>query len=150
MTNDERFQAIFQLYESEHGYAPCRTREVVEWAVGKNLLPMPPPVDPYEVLAGRMSKALAQEFETHEGRRYRVNHAVRATKNGKQQSFWAIMGFAPHAHMERAFAQRREHIVAECVQLDTDVAVYNTMNEGKHPEIQMILDFTEDVAERRQ
>lgn len=89
MTNDERFQAIFQLYESEHGYAPCRTREVVEWAVGKNLLPMPPPVDPYEVLAGRMSKALAQEFETHEGRRYRVNHAVRATKNGKQQSFWA-------------------------------------------------------------
>lgn len=40
--------------------------------------------------------------------------------------------------------------MAECVQLDTDVAVYNTMNEGKHPEIQMILDFTEDVAERRQ
>ena len=150
VTSDEHLQAIFHLYESEHGYASSRTRDVVDWAVSNDLLAMPPPVDPCEVLAGRMSKALAQEFDTHKGRRYRVNHAVRSVKEGKQQSFWAIMGFAPHEHMERAFAQRREHIVCECVQLDTDVAVYNDMNKGKAPEIQIILDFTEDVAERLQ
>ena len=52
--------------------------------------------------------------------------------------------------MERAFAQRREHIVGECVQLNTDVIVYNDMNDGQVSEIQMILDFREDVAERQQ
>ena len=58
------------------------------------------------------------------------------------------MGFAPHEHMEKAFAPRREHIVGECAQLNTDVVVYNDMNKGKLPEIQMFLDFSEDVAER--
>ena len=60
------------------------------------------------------------------------------------------MGFASHQHMERAFAQRREHIVNECVQLHTDITVYNELNTGKVPKIQMVLDFTEDVAERQQ
>ena len=36
VTNEERLQAIFHLYESQHGYAPSRTREVVEWAEGQN------------------------------------------------------------------------------------------------------------------
>jgi hypothetical protein len=30
------------------------------------------------------------------------------------------------------------------------VDVYNDMNRGKQPEIQMVLDFTEDVTERQQ
>jgi hypothetical protein len=50
--------------------------------------------------------------------------------------------------MEKAFAQRREQIVRDCVQLKTDVDVYNDMNRGKQSEIQLILDFTDDVAER--
>ncbi len=36
------------------------------------------------------------------GRKYRVNHAVRVTKSGVQTTFWAIMGFAPREHMQRA------------------------------------------------
>ena len=59
-----------------------------------------------------------------------------------------MMGYAPHAHMERAFSQRREQIISDCVQLKTDVDVYNTLNRGKQSPIQLILDFTEDVAER--
>ncbi len=51
--------------------------------------------------------------------------------------------------MERAFAQRREQIVGDCHQLKTDVDVYNDMAATKGSEkIQMVLDFTEDVAER--
>jgi hypothetical protein len=52
--------------------------------------------------------------------------------------------------MEKAFAQRREQIIGDCLQLRTDVDVYNDLNRGKQPEIQMVLDFTEDVAERQQ
>ena len=51
--------------------------------------------------------------------------------------------------MEKAFAQRREQIVGDCVQLKTDVDVYNDMNRGKQVEIQLVLDFTEDVIERQ-
>lgn len=95
-----------------------------------------------------MAKALRQEFRTDaKGRRYRVNHAVRIVEDGRQMSFWAIMGFAPHDHMEKAFGQCREQIVGECVQLRIDTDVYNDMDRS-HPPVNVELDFTEDVAER--
>jgi hypothetical protein len=59
------------------------------------------------------------------------------------------MGFASHEHMEKAFAWRRERIVGDNVQLKTDVDVYNDMVKGKHPPIQLVMDYTEDVAERQ-
>jgi hypothetical protein len=49
--------------------------------------------------------------------------------------------------MQRAFTQRREQIVGDCVQLKTDVDAYNDMNKNAEP-IQLILDFTDDVDER--
>jgi hypothetical protein len=108
-----------------------------------------PDIDPYDVLAGQMSTALRDEYQIDDkGRRYRVNHAVRVTKGGVQYTFWAVLGFAPHAHMERAFAQRREQIIGDNLQLKTDVDVYNDMNQGKHPAIQLVLDYTDDIAER--
>jgi hypothetical protein len=73
---------------------------------------------------------------------------MRVMKAGVQYTFWAAMGFAPHDHMERAFAQRRESIVGDCVQLKTDVDAYNDMAAGKHGKVQLELNFTDDVAER--
>jgi hypothetical protein len=52
--------------------------------------------------------------------------------------------------MEIAFAQRRELIIGENVQLKTDVDVYNDMNRGERPEVQLVLDYTDDVAEREE
>lgn len=147
-TKDERLQQLFHRFDSEHGHLPTGTRPAVEWAVSNGLLDLPE-IDPYDVLAGQMASALRAEIQTDaKGRRYRVNHAVRVTKNGVQFTFWAMMGFAPHTHMEKAFAQRREQIIGDCVQLKTDVDAYNDMNRGKQPEIQLVLDFTDDVAER--
>jgi hypothetical protein len=51
--------------------------------------------------------------------------------------------------MERAFTQRREQIVGDNFQLKTDVDVYNDMHRGKRPEIQLVLDYNDDVAERQ-
>jgi len=65
-------------------------------------------------------------------------------------TFWGVMGHAPHAHMEKAFAQRRELIIGDNLQLKTDVDVYNDVYRGKNPEIQLVLDYTEDVAEREE
>jgi hypothetical protein len=147
-TKTEKLQAIWHRFEKERGHAPTGTSEAVRWAVSKGLLDLPR-IDPFEVLAGQMASALRDEMATdEEGRRYRVNHAVRISKGGVQQTMWAEMGYAPHEHMEMAFAQRREQIIGDCVQLKIDVDAYNRMNRGERPEIQLVLDFTDDVAER--
>ena len=67
-----------------------------------------PEVDPLAKLAEDMATALREEHATDEqGRRYRVNHAVRVSKAGVQYTFWAIMKDAPRDHMQKAFIQRR-------------------------------------------
>ena len=137
-------------HDSEREHKPSSAREAVEWAVAEGLIDLPE-IDPYDVLAGQMSTALREEYATDaQGRRYRINHAARVTKGGVQYTFWAVMGYAPHEHMEIAFTQRREQIVGDNVQLKIDVDVYNDLNKGKRPEIQLVLDYTDDVTERRE
>jgi len=149
MTKTERLQQVWHKYDTEREHKPTSARQAVEWAVAEGLLELPA-VDPLDVLAAQMSDALRDEYATDpKGRRYRVNHAVRITKHGVQYTFWGVMGFASHAHMERAFAWRREQIIGDNLQLKIDVDVYNDMIRGKHPEIQLVLDYTDDVAERQ-
>ena len=146
----ERLQQAWHRYESGHQHLPTSARQAVEWAVLEGLLELPT-IDPYDVLAGDMAQALRAEIQTDDkGRRYRVNHAVRVSKSGVQYTFWGVLGFASHSHMERAFAQRRDQVIGDLVQLKTDVDVYNDMNRGKQLEIQLVLDFTDDVAERNE
>jgi len=149
MTKNEKFQQAWHQYATDHDHLPTSTRQAYEWAVERGILDLPR-VDPLDVGADQMAQALRAEIQTDEhGRRYRVNHAVRATRSGVQYTFWGELGYAPHEHMEKAFAQRREQIVGDCLQLKTDVDVYNDMNRGKQVEIQLVLDFTEDVTERQ-
>lgn len=148
MNQTEQLQEAFRAYEREHDHLPASATDVVKWAIDQELLAPPQPKDPTEILAGQLSRALRQEYATDaHGRRYRKNHAVTLTKDGVQYTIWAILDYAEHSHMEMAFSQRREQIVSDCLQLKTDVDVYN----GFHPEqepIQLVIDFTDDVAER--
>jgi len=147
-TRNERFQSVWHHYESARGHQPIGAREAVEWAVAEGLLQLPD-IDPIDILASQMADALREEVRTDsKGRRYRVNHAVRVTKGGVQYTFWGVMGFAPHEHMEKAFGQRRDQIIEDCVRLRTDVDVYNDMVSGEYSAVQLVLDFTDDVAER--
>ena len=147
MTKSEELQQYWRQYQEEHGYEPSGTRVVVDWAVSKGYL-APPKVDPLDILADRMARALREETTVDEhGREYRVNHSRRITKNGNQITIWAMMDHASLEHMEMAFTQRREQIVGDCLHLRNDVDVYN----GKHPEnrqYDLDLNFTEDVEER--
>lgn len=140
------FQRVWQLYEEEHGHEPATAREAAQWGHLNGLLSLPD-IDPIDVLASRMARALREEYEVDEGgRRYRVNHAVKVTRGGVQYTFWGRMGFASREHMRASFALRREGIVRDCVQLRTDVDAYNGMNPSEAP-VQLVLDFTEDVEE---
>ena len=114
----ERLQDAWHRYDSDHDHLPTSARQAVEWAVAEGLIELPK-IDPYDVLAGEMAEALRAEVQVDDkGRRYRVNHAVRVTKAGVQYTFWGILGFASHEHMERAFAQRRDQIIGDCIRLN--------------------------------
>lgn len=144
----ESLQSIWHRYEHEHGSVPATARDAVLWGVRQGLIELPE-ADPYAKLAEDMATALREEYATDaKGRRYRVNHAVRVTKAGVQHTFWAMMKDAPRQHMQKAFIQRREQIVGDCVQLNTDVEAYNEMKSDQPP-IPMLFDFRDDVEERR-
>ena len=147
VTKNEQFQKVWRDYDVRQDHQPTSTREACEWAVAAGLLELPV-IDQYDVLADQMSRALREEYKTDAiGRRYRVNHAVRASKHGVQMTFGGRMDGALRDHMTKAFTQRRENIIGDCRQLKVDVDVYNDMNKDQPP-IQLVLDFTDDVAER--
>jgi hypothetical protein len=147
MTKDEKLQKVFHAYLEAHDGVPHGTYEIAAWAVRKGLLEVPE-VDPMDALAEQMGTALRNEYakDPKTGKRFRKNHAVRYYKNGVQLALWGELETAPRSHMLAAFQQRRKQIVGDCVQLKTDVDVYNGMNANEEP-IQLVLDFTDDVAE---
>lgn len=146
-TRPEFLQKLFREFEKEHNYTPSGTKAVAEWAVQNGKLALPD-IDPVAALAHEISRALREETATdRHGRKYRVNHAVRETKNGKQQFLWASMGNISRSNMGKSISQRREAIVSDCYHLKVDVDAYN----DAHPEeeaFQLELNFTDDVAEK--
>lgn len=86
-TQTELLQQLWRVYEHAHDHEPASAREVVEWAVAEGKLELPT-IDPFDVLAGQMARALREEYAWDEkGRRYRVNHAFRISKDGVQTTF---------------------------------------------------------------
>jgi len=147
MAKTELLQKLWKRYESDHDHAPIGTRAVVEWAVREGLLE-PPTVDPLDILASQMSKALREETAVDKyGRTYRVNHACKITKNGVQTTFWGIMGFAHWEHLQKSFGQRRDMVISDLVSLRNDVDVCNEMYPDKPP-TQVEMNFHDDVEER--
>jgi hypothetical protein len=147
MSKNDLLLSLWKEYEIAHDYSPTGTRPVVEWALSEGRLELPE-VDPVNILASQMAQALRTETAIDEkGREYRVNHAVKITKDGVQTTFWGIMGFASREHMEKSFTQRREQIISDCVHLRIDVDAYNAKHPKEKP-VQLELNFSEDVAER--
>ena len=79
--------------------------------------------------------------------------ATPASSRSAKNTFALAHATAPlptNANVHRAFAQRRDQIIGDNLQLRTDVDVYNDLNHGKRPPIQLVLDYTDDVAERQE
>ena len=77
-----------------------------------------------------------------QGRKVRAKHAARI----KQGVLWDDIRTASLEHMHISFQQRRQQIVGDCKQLKLDVDSYNDNKNDSKP-IQLVLDFTLDVAE---
>jgi hypothetical protein len=147
MSYNEVLQKIFRKYEAAGNPTPAPMHDVAAWAIRQKLWE-PRHIDIVDVLADDLSKALREEYRTdRRGRRYRVNHAVRLTRSGVQLTLWADISQAPRQHMQMAYQQRRQNIVGDCVQLRIDVDAYNEQHSDEPP-LQLVLDFTQDVAEQ--
>lgn len=145
-TYTEELQRFWGLYrEAGHQDSPT-AKDVASWAYEQGLW-KPRVSDVVEVLAEDLARAWREDYDTDaKGRRYRKKHPVRVTKDGRQLYLWEDMDTAPREHMQMAFAQRRQQIVGDCVQLRVDVDAYNDKNPSEKP-LQLVLDFEDDVAE---
>jgi len=125
--------------------------EVAAWAL-HNGLHKPNQKTMIDAIAADISQVWREEYRTDQrGRRYRAKHAATHKMGNRTQSLWADLDdpFAPHEHFVRSFAQRRQQIVGDCLQLKTDVDVYNDKRDPVVP-VQVPLDFSPDVAELQQ
>lgn len=126
-------------------------QEIAQWAY-RNGLHKPNPKTVIDIIAADIAQMFREEYRVdRHGRRYRAKHAVTRKQNGQTLSLWGDLDDpnAPHSHFLKSFAQRRQQIVGDCVQLKTDADVYNEKRKPAEP-IQVVLDFTLDVAELQQ
>jgi hypothetical protein len=142
----EQMQAIFERFRATVNPNPVSLDEVAAWAIDKGLF-RPAPRDVAKLCRDALADSLRQEKRIDaQGRKYRTMHSVRTWIGGQQLSLWADIDTAPRDFLEKSFAQRRQAIVGDCFQIKQDVDHFNDERSGEKP-IQIILDFTEDVAE---
>lgn len=142
----EQMQAIFDRYVVEVDASPVSLDSVAAWAIGQGLY-RPAPRDIVKLCREALAESLRQEKRIDSmGRKYRAKHSVRTNVGGVQLSLWADIDNAPRSFMEKSFSQRRKAIADDCFQVKQDVDHFNDEN-AKEPPIQIILDFTDDVAE---
>ncbi|MFT9331918.1 MAG: hypothetical protein ABF533_07830 [Acetobacter persici] len=142
----EQMQAIFERYRATVSSDPVSLDEVAAWALNEGLF-RPSPRDVAKLCRDALADSLRQEKRIDaKGRKYRAKHSVRTWIKGQQLSLWADIDNAPRDFMKKSFAQRRQSIVGDCFQIKQDVDHFNDERQDEEP-IQIILDFTEDVAE---
>ena len=143
----QQMQAIFKQYQEEVSADPVDLKVVGAWALA-NRLWAPRPVDIQSRFAAEMAEALREEYRTDKsGRRYRSKLAVTTSKDGRQGSLWGDIDTSPRSHVVKNVGQRRRQIVYDCLQLRIDVDHYNGMHPDEEENIQLVLDFTDDVEE---
>ena len=141
---NEQMAALAERFQAATGRTTYTTKEVGAWALDSGLWE-PHREGILSQFAEDLSRALREQYITDpQGRRVRSKHAIR--QEGEQGSLWADIRLATRDHMAAAFQQRRQQVVSDCRQLKVDVDSYN-QNQNSGKPIQMIFDFTLDLAE---
>ena len=142
---------LVELYISAGGATPVSPRAVAKWAIENGKWDRHRPTV-ITMCARDISRALREDYYIDtKGRTVRARHSVRIIKEDetgkrRQLTLWHDHREMPRGFAERSFKQRRMQIVGDCNQLKTDVDSYNDRHQDEKP-IQLILDFTYDVAE---
>ncbi len=145
-TQIERNQQIVRRYQDSGQEWPATMKQVAAWAIREGLW-APRRDSLVNQCADQLAEAMREEYYVDpQGRNVRTKHAARVKLHGEQFTFWDDIRTADPSHMRIAFQQRRQQIVGDCRQLKNDVDSFNQNAKPSKP-IQMVLDFTQDVAE---
>lgn len=145
-TQTEHLQQIVRQYQEDGQPWPATTRQIAGWALRKELL-APPRDTIIGYFSEQLSRAMREEYYVDpQGRTVRRKHAARMLLHGEQRTLWDDIRTAEPQHMRIAFQQRRQQVVGDCWQLKLDADSYNE-NRNTDPPIQMVFDFTQDLAE---
>ena len=145
-TYADQMQAIVTRFIESGEPWPASTHEIAAWAIRTRRWE-PPHASMVDMCADQLARAMREEYITDpQGRRVRSKHAARVKRHGQQITLWADIRNADRRHMEVAFQQRRQQIVGDCAQLKRDADSYNENRSQTNP-IQMVFDFTQDLAE---
>jgi len=150
MNQNERLQALIQLYKQEVGVKSFDVEKITEWAISRGVS-MPRPKSPRAIFASQLADAARAEYRVdgRTGLAYRANHAVRNIGNdGKQYTLWIDIEDATRPQMHYSLSNRRQQMVGDAVHLKIDESIWNDRHPDEDP-IQLIMDFTDDVEERR-
>ena len=145
-TKNELLQKAWREYEKANAHEPRSARQAVEWAVSVGVLTLPR-IDPYDVLAGEMAHTPRRICNRWQGQAVSrqscgSHHQIRCSVHVLGDH--GIRASRPHG-ARICPAARTDH--QRLRTLRTDVDAYNDMS--KESPIQLVLDFTEDVAERQ-
>lgn len=144
----EEMQALMEEYVAASDRHQVTTQEVMRWAIDTGRW-VPPPHLVLKQASEELARALREEYVIdQQGRKVRVKHAARVSRDGVQQSLWADSRdpAVPPGHIETALKQRRQQIVGDCYQLKMDTDSYNQNWNAGRP-VQMVFDFTLDLEE---
>ena len=141
-------QSIVEQYRAAGQAWPATAHGIAAWAVAEGLW-RPKNSDLVGQCADQLSRAMREEYITDpQGRSVRAKHAANVRRDGKQLALWGDIRTADPQHMRIAFHQRREQIVGDCTQLKKDVDSYNQNWNSTGRPVNLVLDFSDDVAER--
>lgn len=145
-TQIERNQQIVRRYREAGQPWPAASKQMAAWAIRQELW-APRRDTLINHCAEQLAEAMREQYYVDpQGRSVRTMHAARVKLHGEQLTLWADIRSAAPGHMRMAFQQRRQQIVGDGRHLKNDVDSYNeNANTGRL--IQLILDFTHDVAE---
>lgn len=146
VTYKEQLQHIVADYRSSGQPWPATAHEMAVWAIETRKW-HPQHSAMLRKCAEELSDAMREEYLTDpQGRRVRSKHMARYGEGATQVPLWEDIRTASREHMGIAFQQRRQQILGDCRQLKTDVDSYNDNYNSDVP-LQMIFDFTDDLAE---
>lgn len=148
MSRQKDLLGALHYYRQRTGKKDVDMAEVAKFAVDVLKMTLSKPVDPIERLARDLSKAAREETRVDKatGRPYRANHMF--IDNSGQHLWLDVDDEAPRPKMQMAVRMRREQMVGDALQLSNDAEHWNSIHPADEP-LQLVLDFTSDVAERR-
>ncbi len=153
-TKSEALQEITEQYRNAGQEWPASSKMIAVWAI-QNGLWKPRLRSAVSLCAKEIAEAMRQEYWTDpQGRKVRRKHAFRGFRelpSGRHEQgvLWGDYLQLKPEQMQSAAQLLRRQICGDCRQLKTDVDSYNDNNDYG-ARIQMLFDFTDDLAESEQ